>query len=138
MTTEPDPSSSSPRDKLILIIDDDDSIRAVLTMCLTMEGFLVATAVDGQDAAAKIEKRVPDLIISDLVMPGQGGFDFLRMLSGSDAGRVPVFIISGNSLAPEAIAALKSETGAVEFFKKPLAADALTAAAHRRLKTARA
>ena len=135
MANEPPPS---PPDKLILVIDDDHNRRAILTMCLTMEGFEVVTAVDGIDAAAKIEKKLPRLIICDLVMPGQGGFDFLRLLSGSAAGRVPVFIISGNSLDPAVINALKSETGAVEFFKKPIAGDALTAAVHRRLKTARA
>jgi len=129
------PSSSSPNDKLILVIDDDNNIRAVLTMCLTMAGFRVITAVDGLDAATKLERKPPDLIVSDLMMPGQGGYDFLRTLSGLGGGHAPVFVVTGSSLDASTINVIMSESGALEFFKKPVKMPDFIAAVHRHLKT---
>jgi len=131
------PPPASPNDKLILVVDDDHNLRVVVQMLLTMEGFRVITAVDGRDAAVQLESQTPDLIITDLMMPGQGGYDFLRALPGAGAGSIPVVIMSGSGLDASTIDMIKHESAAVGFFKKPIDKDAFVAAVHRLLETKR-
>jgi CheY-like chemotaxis protein len=64
----------------ILVVDDEECIRAVFTVVLQHEGYEVATAQDGFDALLKVSQFVPDLIISDLNMPRMSGFEFLSVV----------------------------------------------------------
>lgn len=127
--------STSPRDKLILVVDDNENIRVLLEICLKTEGFQVLTAVNGLDARAKLEQRVPDLIVTDLMMPGQDGYDFLRMLPSAGLASSLIFIISGSGINPSTIDMIRRESGALEFFPKPIKMTAFVAAVHKHLKT---
>jgi CheY-like chemotaxis protein len=100
-----------------------------------MAGFQVVTAVDGHDAMATLDVRDPHLIVSDLMMPRQGGYDFLRNLRGAGGRPIPIFIMTGNSLDSSTIAMIMHESGAVEFFKKPIQTPVFLAAVHRVLNT---
>lgn len=126
----------APGDKLVLVVDDDPLIRELLQLTLTGAGFKVALAVDGRDAALKIEKETPQLIITDLMMPGQGGYEFLRELPGAGIGQVPVIVITASALAPSTVSVIKQEANVVEFFAKPIKMNALILALHRHLNTA--
>lgn len=127
--------SDSPAGKVVLVVDDDENIRAVLDFCMKKEGFQVVTAVDGADAVAKIENKTPHLIITDLMMPGHGGYDFVRMLPGAGLGKLRIFVMTGGNIDSSTIDMIRRETGVLEFFAKPLELTALAAAAHRHLKT---
>lgn len=129
-------SFAAPGDKFILAVDDDEGIRALVEMIAKSEGFQVVTAVDGLAAAALIENRAPDLIVADLMMPRQGGYEFLRGLQSSGNGRVPVIIITGSSLDASTIAMLRQEANVVEFLRKPIRAAALSSSLHKYLGTA--
>lgn len=59
----------------VLVVDDSDVIRNLISVNLEMEGFEVITAVDGQDALDKIIEVVPDVMTIDVVMPRLDGFD---------------------------------------------------------------
>ena len=59
----------------VLVVDDSDVIRALISVNLEMEGFEVVTAVDGQDALDKIIEVAPDVMTIDVVMPRLDGFD---------------------------------------------------------------
>jgi CheY-like chemotaxis protein len=126
----------APGDKLVLVVDDDPLIRDLLELTLGAAGFKVALAVNGQDAAAKLDKAEPQLIITDLMMPGQGGFEFMRTLPGAGAGRVPVVVITASQLDASTVAMMKQEANVVEFFAKPIKMNALILALHKHLKTA--
>ena len=57
----------------ILIIEDEEPIRLTLTDRLTMEGFCVQTAANGEDGIRQIQEEPPDLILCDIMMPGLSG-----------------------------------------------------------------
>jgi len=64
----------------LLIVDDDSSIRESLSLVLTEIGYSVRAAEDGFSALHEIRKETPDIILSDLNMPGMSGFEFLSMV----------------------------------------------------------
>ncbi len=130
------PKPGKPADKLLMIVDDDEAVRSFIETCSTMQGFRVLTAVDGNDAVAKLRSMVPDLIITDLMMPGLGGYEFLRTLQGSGNARIPVFVITGSALDDSTIQMIRAEANVVEFVQKPVKIGAFVAALHKTLKTA--
>ncbi len=130
------PALAAPADKLILVVDDDETVRSFLEMSAGMQGFRVVTAVNGLDAGTKLATQTPDLIITDLMMPGQGGYEFLRSLQGSAMGHIPVFVITGSALDDSTINMIRSEANVIEFIAKPVKMAKFVAALHKTLKTA--
>ena len=99
----------------ILVVDDDASVREMLTRVLVGEEYLVLAAASGPDAL-KVAAATPiDLVLLDLNMPGQSGWDtFERLIAG--APLVPIIIITARS--NQLFAALASGAGAL--LEKPL------------------
>lgn len=64
----------------VLIVEDDVALRQLLTAILTQLGFTVRSAEDGFTALAEMRGEVPDVVLSDLYMPGMGGFEFLSVV----------------------------------------------------------
>ncbi|MGC1463870.1 MAG: response regulator, partial [Terracidiphilus sp.] len=64
----------------LLIVDDESSIRNSLSLILTEIGWCVRTAVDGFSALAEIQQGVPEILLSDLNMPGMTGFELLTVV----------------------------------------------------------
>jgi CheY-like chemotaxis protein len=64
----------------VLVVDDSDVIRTLITVNLELEGFEVVTAVDGQDALDKVHEVAPDVMTIDVVMPRLDGFDTVARL----------------------------------------------------------
>ena len=78
----------------ILVVDDEEMIRVLLTYMLAEEGYKVTTASDGQKAVELLERERFDLIITDMVMPGLNGISVLRAAKSIDPRR-PVIVITG-------------------------------------------
>ena len=78
----------------ILVVDDEEMIRVLLTYMLVEEGYKVITASDGQKAVDLLEREQFDLIITDMVMPGLNGIEVLRAAKSIDPRR-PVIVITG-------------------------------------------
>jgi CheY-like chemotaxis protein len=79
---------------LVLVVDDEESIRAVITEILTDEGFDVATAFDGEEALLSCRALCPDLILLDLNLPGMGGAEFLLHFRAAVSTVTPVVVVS--------------------------------------------
>ena len=81
----------------VLVVDDDDRVRTVVSWQLEADGFRVAEAPDGWAALDAIAAERPDLVVLDLGLPGVGGLDVLRQLRRADAAgpAVPVIVLSG-------------------------------------------
>lgn len=126
---------AAPAEKLVLVVDDDEGVRSFIEMSAMTQGFQVVTAVDGYDAAAKLAAKPADLIVTDLMMPGQGGYEFLRSLQTAGAPRVPVFVVTGSSLDDSTIRLIRQEANVVEFIPKPIRVPAFVAALHKHLNT---
>ncbi len=82
--------------KTILIIDDEQDIRAYLSALLADEGYETLVAEDGFEGFELARQHKPDLISLDLMMPNKSGTDFYRRLSrDKDIGDTPVIVVSG-------------------------------------------
>ena len=62
----------------VLVVDDEASIRRILDTRLSMIGYIVITACDGEEALSLFRKEAPNLVILDVMMPGQNGFDLAK------------------------------------------------------------
>lgn len=90
----------------ILIVDDDPTIRQLLTTLLETEGYTTTTASDGEEALTAITQELPDLILLDLNMPGMHGWRFLDELyvrGLRDQVRVIVLSALATTHAPQSI-----------------------------------
>jgi two-component system OmpR family response regulator len=98
----------------ILLVEDHLHIRKNVAFFLRTEGYEVNEASNGKEAVQLLERDEVDLVLSDVVMPGLGGFHLLRHIR-SVAPEVPVVLMSGFSLNAQQI--LKE--GATDFIMKP-------------------
>src|SRR5689334_3466685 len=113
------PSLKEARTASILIVDDDDIIRAIMRAELEADGFDVAEAVDGVDACNQCWSRLPDLVIADVIMPRMDGFTLCRELRAHPVSQyVPILQATGL----DDIASIEKayEAGATDFIGKPL------------------
>ena len=77
-------SLADPAGKLVLIVDDDESILDLLEHVVKKEGFRVERAADGNEALRKAEALSPSAVILDFMLPGMGGFEVLKNLQMGD------------------------------------------------------
>ncbi|MBF8779164.1 two-component system response regulator RssB [Pseudomonas fulva] len=101
----------------LLIIDDDDVVRASLAAYLEDSGFDVLQASNGQQGLEVFEQHQPDLVICDLRMPQMGGLELIRRVS-EQAPQLPVIVVSGAGVMSDAVEALR--LGAADYLIKPL------------------
>lgn len=85
----------------IMVVEDDETLRDIYALKLTLEGFEVETAADGQDALERVGKVRPDLIILDIMMPRLDGLQFLRLYGAGRKPRAKVLMASNKTLKPE-------------------------------------
>ncbi len=100
----------------ILVVDDEDSIRAVLTNVLQDDGFAVTEAASGEAALDLFKQRVFDLVISDIVMPGINGIELLERIKDLNPA-TQVIIITSHASLDTAVQALRC--GAYDYLFKP-------------------
>src|SRR5579863_9026509 len=110
----------------ILVVDDQASIAGLMSQLLTMRGYDVVTASNAEQAEAEVHRQLPDLILSDVMMPGKSGYDFCRGLKGNPATRlIPFVLITGLSDSSDKVRGI--EAGADDFLNKPVLAEELIA-----------
>ncbi len=104
--------------KRILVVDDEIYIVHILEFSLTMEGYEVATASDGEEALRKIEEDRPDLVVLDIMMPRLDGYEVCRRLRQSeDTATLPVILLSAKGRPVDREVGL--EVGADDYIVKP-------------------
>lgn len=81
--------------KTVCIVDDNDDIRDIYSTKFHLEGFIVLTAKDGEEALAVVKRERPDVILLDIQMPVLDGIGVLKVLkSDVDLAKIPVVILS--------------------------------------------
>ena len=99
----------------ILVVDDDQEIRELLQAFLSRAGYHVRVAADGDGLRAALDEALPDLIVLDIMMPGDDGFTLCRRVRETSA--IPIIMLTASS--DEADKVIGLELGADDYIAKP-------------------
>ena len=116
--------------KTILVVDDKSNIRHMTREVLEAEGFLVDEASNGQDALYIARNNKPDLVLLDVMMPGMGGYEFLRIFRKEKD--TPVILLTAKMDEVDKVLGL--ELGADDYVTKPFGMKELVARIHAVLR----
>ena len=116
----------------ILIVDDERGILDTLKILFRSEGFQVSVADSGRKALEALEKERPDLVLSDIKMPGAGGLDVLKKAKEVDP-EMPVILMTAQASLQSAIGAVNA--GAYHYIQKPFSNDELLTICRRAAET---
>jgi DNA-binding response OmpR family regulator len=81
----------------ILVVDDDPSIRQLLTDVLELDGHEIHLAVDGNDGLRLLELTRPDFVVLDVMMPGIDGYDVLKVIRSQEGDPLPVLMLTASA-----------------------------------------
>ena len=112
-----------PRQKLVLLVDDDNEIIESMRMVLENKGYRVMVARDGNAGLTVAERENPDLIVLDMMMPKKSGFLVLEKLKGRSGGLIPTIMITGNEGSRHR--AYAEMLGVRDYIRKPFAMEKL-------------
>ncbi len=124
------PMTTSARGR-ILIVDDEGNARTALAELLRDEGYTVETAADGFKALPKLEEFAPDLVLTDLRMPGMDGLELMRKARTLDPETV-VVLMTAHGAVDSALAAMRQ--GAADYLAKPINLEELVIVLQRELE----
>jgi two-component system phosphate regulon response regulator OmpR len=104
-------------DAHILVVDDDARLRALLQRYLAEQGFLVTTAENAAHARGKLNFLSPDLMVLDVMMPGESGLELVQSLREQQGATFPVLLLTARGAPEDRIAGF--EAGADDYLGKP-------------------
>ena len=118
----------------VLVVDDDPGIRGLLTSALTFAGFEVEVAADIPQALERVQARLPDVIVLDVMLPGGTGFDVVSMLRSRSIG-VPVLFLTARDSVEDRVRGL--QLGGDDYVVKPFSVVEIGARLEALLRRAR-
>jgi len=101
----------------ILVVDDDARLRTLLSRYLAENGFRVTTAATAGEARDKLRSVAPDLLVLDVMMPGESGLELTESLRAEQGGALPVLLLTARSAPEDRISGF--EAGADDYLGKP-------------------
>ena len=108
------------------MVDDQPSVAGLMSQLLAIRGYDVVTASSAEQAEAEVRRHAPDLILSDVMMPGKSGYELCRSLKENPSTRlIPFVLITGLSDSNDKVRGI--EAGADDFLNKPVLAEELIA-----------
>jgi two-component system, OmpR family, response regulator MtrA len=115
-----------------LVVEDDQSVRAAITLVLQRAGFGVESVPDGRSGLARLDDSLFDLVILDLMLPGMSGFDVCREIRARSG--IPIVMVTARADTADVVAGL--ELGADDYVTKPFEAAELAARARAAVRRA--
>ncbi len=116
-------SNQQPR---VLVVEDEESLHALLQYNLEKEGFSVDVAVDGEEALMMIDERAPDIVILDWMLPKVSGIEVCRRLRGlAQTRNLPIIMLTARGEESDRVRGL--DTGADDYMVKPFSMTEFTA-----------
>ena len=110
----------------VLVVDDNPDTMTLMQELLETQGYSVVTVADAAQAETEIRRELPDLIFSDVVMPGKSGYELCRELKADPATRlIPFVLITGLADREDKLRGI--EAGADDFLNKPIFSEELFA-----------
>jgi len=117
MAEDAPPPEPPPPEPHILVVDDDARLSALLSRYLGEHGFRVTTAASAAEARARLRSVSPDLLVLDVMMPGETGLDLTAALRREQGDEVPVLLLTARGAPEDRIAGF--EAGADDYLPKP-------------------
>jgi two-component system alkaline phosphatase synthesis response regulator PhoP len=113
----------------ILVVDDTENTRSILTFILQSKGFEVAIAMNGEEALEKFRARPPDLMVLDAMMPKMSGYEVCAAIKGDERfGRIPIVMLTAQAeQAGETVQRWKRDLRPDEVMAKPFKVQELVA-----------
>src|SRR4051812_5429477 len=112
---------------LILLVDDDDSLRTMLRITLIRLGYEVSEARNGREAIVLYKQRTPDLVLTDIVMPEQEGVQTIGELRSQHAGAKIIAMSGGGRAGAAGYLKIAKAMGADRVLAKPFSNDEMIA-----------
>ncbi|MCS5692304.1 response regulator transcription factor [Cyanobium sp. FGCU-6] len=113
----------------LLLVDDEPGLRTAVKAYLEDEGFVVTTANDGEEGWTVAQELIPDVVISDVMMPRCDGYGLLKRLRADERlGGTPVIFLTAKGMTADRIAGFQA--GADDYIPKPFDPDELVARVH--------
>ena len=107
--------------KRILLIEDEEDIASLIKLQAEISGYQLHVEVDGINGLRAVERETPDLVILDIMLPGQNGFDVCRKIKGNSKLRnIPVIVLSAKNDEIDVLLGL--ELGADDYIEKTVLA----------------
>ncbi|MFI6982147.1 response regulator transcription factor [Embleya sp. NPDC050154] len=129
------PGRARPGPELLLVVEDEPTVRELLSASLRFSGFAVASAATGDEALAMAVRDRPDLVVLDVMLPDMDGFEVLRRLREEFGGAVPVLFLTARDGSEDKINGLS--LGGDDYVTKPFQLDELIARIRAVLRRAR-
>ena len=108
----------------VLVVEDDAAVRDAVARGLTLHGYAVATVGDAETALTEVARRLPDVMVVDVGLPGASGIDLCAQLRALDV-TIPLLVLSARDQVGDRVAGLQA--GADDYMVKPFALDELVA-----------
>lgn len=115
-----------------LVAEDEEVMLMTIEAKLKSEGFEVVCALDGREALRKLENFVPDIIITDILMPYTSGLELISIVKSGEKKSIPIIVLSG--LGEESTVMEAFQLGADDFVTKPFDYTELLVRVRRLLK----
>ena len=119
-------------ERRILLAEDDELLASLLTYRLKKAGYEVITVFDGQEVKNQLAQQVPDIIVSDIMMPYFSGIELIDYVRNELHSGVPIIIISSAGNEENVLSAF--ELGANDFIAKPVSPSELLVRVNRELQ----
>ena len=108
----------------LLIVDDEENLRSMLTAALSYHGFRVSVAANGRDALAALAEHAPDLVVLDVMLPDLDGFEVCRRMRAA-GDRTPVLFLTARDATEDKVRGLT--LGGDDYLQKPFSLEELVA-----------
>jgi DNA-binding NtrC family response regulator len=119
---------------VILVVEDEAKMRRLLELQLGEEGFVVHSAADAETGLQLLIREKPDLVVTDLRLPGMSGLEFLQAVKRTNAA-LPVVVMTAYGTVESAVGAMK--IGASDYVTKPFSLDELVLVIRKELDSHR-
>jgi CheY-like chemotaxis protein len=120
----------------ILVVDDNDLVRDALALLLARSGHDVLEAADGEEALLLIKTSVPDLVVTDILMPEMAGFEMIEEVRKVAPDVKIIAMTGGTPIGPEDLLQHAARLGANETFAKPIDREKFLESVNRLLQSA--